>query len=57
MQIIQIIHKDNSAYVTATAFYQISFQACISILKLEKISLSFCDALCNPSGYQNGGLF
>lgn len=44
MQIIQMIHKDNSDYIIAKAFYQIPFQACISI-KLEKISLSFCDAL------------
>lgn len=45
MQIIQMSHKDNSDYTVAKAFYQIPFQACISILKLEKISLSFCDAL------------
>lgn len=45
MQIIQMIHKDNSDYITAKAFYQIPFQDCIRILKLGKISLSFCDAL------------
>lgn len=46
MQIIQMIHKDNSDYIIAKAFYQISFQDCISILKLEKkISLFLCDAV------------
>lgn len=36
MQIIQIIHKDNSDYTVAKAFYQIPFQDCIGTLKLEK---------------------
>lgn len=36
MQIIQMSHKDNSDYIVAKAFCQIPFQACISILKLEK---------------------
>lgn len=46
MQIIQIIHKDNSDYTIAKAFYQTPFQDCISTHKLEKkIPLSFCDAL------------
>lgn len=38
MQIIQIIHKDNSDYTIAKAFYQIPFQDCISTHKLEKKS-------------------
>lgn len=33
-----MIHKDNSDYLTAKAFYQIPFQDCISILKLAKKS-------------------
>lgn len=36
MQIIQMIHKDKSDSITAKAFYQIPFQNCICILKLEK---------------------
>lgn len=50
MQIIQMIHKDNSDYIIAKAFYQISFQDCISILILEKKSPYY-------SVMQSGGKF
>lgn len=36
MQIIQMIHKDNSDYIIAKGFYQIPVQDCIHLPKLEK---------------------